>query len=63
MIARERGLLQRQLRDEVPLGVMSAAQYGRALSPWTMSLAFLRAARQRRASIVCAVNWRIRRSS
>ncbi len=42
MIARERGLLQRQLRDEVPLGVMSAAQYGRALSPWTMSLAFLR---------------------
>ena len=42
MIARERGLLQRQLRDEVPLGVMSEAQYGRALSPWTMSLAFLR---------------------
>ena len=42
MIARERGLLQRQLKDEVPLGVMSETQYNRALSPWTMSVAFFR---------------------
>ena len=41
MIARERGLLQRQLKDEVPLGIMSETQYHRALSPWTMSLALL----------------------
>ncbi|HET6845181.1 MAG TPA: PrsW family intramembrane metalloprotease [Anaerolineales bacterium] len=42
MIARERGLLQRQLKEEIPLGVMSESQYNRALSPWTMSLAFFR---------------------
>lgn len=42
MIVRERGLLQRQLKDEVPLGVMSEGQYNRALSPWTMSLALFR---------------------
>ena len=42
MITRERSLLQRQLKDEIPLGVMSESQYARALSPWTMSLAYFR---------------------
>lgn len=42
MIARERGVLERQLKDEVPLGVMSESQYNRALSPWNMSLALFR---------------------
>lgn len=41
MIARERGLLARQLKDEVANGVMSAQQYARALSPWTASLAWV----------------------
>jgi RsiW-degrading membrane proteinase PrsW (M82 family) len=41
MIARERGLLQRQLKDEVVGGVLSAAQYARALSPLTMSVALV----------------------
>jgi RsiW-degrading membrane proteinase PrsW (M82 family) len=41
MIARERGLLERQLRDEVASGVLSARQYARALSPWTMSFAWI----------------------
>jgi RsiW-degrading membrane proteinase PrsW (M82 family) len=41
MIGRERGLLKRQLRDEVTSGVISSAQYIRALSPFTMSTAFL----------------------
>ena len=39
MIVRERGLLQRQLKDEVPLGIMSERQYMNALSPWTLSFA------------------------
>ncbi len=41
MIARERGLLQRQLLDEVGSGVISAAQYHKALSPLTLSTALL----------------------
>lgn len=41
MIARERGLLRRQLADEVVGGVLSEAQYARALSPMTMSTAWL----------------------
>jgi len=41
MIGRERGLLQRQLKDEVGGGILSAAQYERALSPWTMTLALV----------------------
>ena len=41
MIARERGLLKRQLQDEVASGVLSARQYARALSPWTMSFAWI----------------------
>jgi RsiW-degrading membrane proteinase PrsW (M82 family) len=42
MIVRERGLLRRQLKDEVSLGIMSDSQFNRALSPWTMSLAYFR---------------------
>lgn len=41
MISRERALLKRQLKDEVTGGVVSAGQYSRALSPLTMSTAFL----------------------
>jgi len=41
MIVRERGLLQRQLREGVTGGVLSTAQYARALSPLTMTLALL----------------------
>lgn len=39
VIGRERQMLQRQLLDEVGSGVISAAQYRRALSPFTMSTA------------------------
>lgn len=45
MIARERLLLGRQLKDEVPLGVMSELQYIRALSPWTMTFALFQGGR------------------
>jgi len=41
MITRERALMQRQLKEEVGGGVLSASQYARALSPLTMSLAFV----------------------
>jgi RsiW-degrading membrane proteinase PrsW (M82 family) len=41
MVARERGVLERQLRDEVANGVLSAGQYARAVSPWTMSFAWV----------------------
>ena len=41
MISRERGLLQRQLREEVSAGVISSSQYAKALSPFTMSTAFV----------------------
>lgn len=41
MIARERRLLEVQLREEVAAGRMTTAQYQRALSPFTMSTAFL----------------------
>jgi RsiW-degrading membrane proteinase PrsW (M82 family) len=41
MIGRERHLLEVQLRDEVAAGHMTSAQYYRALSPLTMSIAFL----------------------
>ncbi len=40
MIVRERSLLGRQLRDEVTAGVISQAQYDRALTPMTMSTAY-----------------------
>jgi protease PrsW len=40
MIFRERLLLQTQLRDEVASGTISSAQYRRALSPLTLSMAF-----------------------
>ncbi len=40
MIARERSLLQKQLMEEVSTGVISASQYRKALSPFTMSTAF-----------------------
>jgi RsiW-degrading membrane proteinase PrsW (M82 family) len=39
MIARERGVLQKQLREEVASGSISMAQYKKALSPFTMSTA------------------------
>jgi len=41
MIIRERGLLERQLRDEAANGVISRTQYRKALSPLTMSIAFI----------------------
>ncbi len=41
MIVRERRVLLNQLRDEVTSGVITAAQYRRALSPFTMSTALL----------------------
>lgn len=41
MISRERGLLQKHLKEEVASGVISQAQYQKALSPFTMSTAFL----------------------
>lgn len=41
MIVRERGVLQRQLREEVGTGTLTPAQYQRALSPFTMSTALL----------------------
>jgi protease PrsW len=39
MISRERGVMQRQLLEEVSSGVISKVQYQRALSPMTMSTA------------------------
>lgn len=39
MIAQERSIVRRQLREEVASGLISQAQYQRALSPWNMSLA------------------------
>lgn len=39
MIIRERGVMQRQLREEVGSGLISQGQYQRALSPVTMSTA------------------------
>jgi RsiW-degrading membrane proteinase PrsW (M82 family) len=41
MIGRERQILRNQLREEVASGTISNAQYRRALSPLTMSTAFL----------------------
>ena len=41
MIGRERAVVQKQLADEVSAGVISPAQYRRAVSPFTMSTAFL----------------------
>ncbi len=41
MIGRERNLLQIQLQEEVAAGRMTSGQYRRALSPFTMSTAFL----------------------
>jgi RsiW-degrading membrane proteinase PrsW (M82 family) len=40
MIARERSILQKQLKEEVASGSISMAQYQKALSPFTMSTAF-----------------------
>lgn len=41
MIWRERELMRQQLSEEVSSGVISSAQYGRALSPLTMSTALI----------------------
>ncbi|MGE5072332.1 MAG: PrsW family intramembrane metalloprotease [Anaerolineae bacterium] len=46
MIARERRLLQEQLKDEVTSGTITRAQYVRALSPFTMSTAFFQGGRK-----------------
>ncbi len=40
MIFRERAVLQKQLSEEVSSGLISQAQYQRALSPFTLSLVF-----------------------
>ncbi len=54
IIFRERRLLQVQLREEVTAGRMSRAQYNRALSPFTMSIAlFLGGAKASRFYQVC----------
>ncbi len=39
MISRERGVMQRQLREEVSAGLITQGQYQKALSPFTMSTA------------------------
>ncbi len=39
MITKERNIIQKQLREEVTNGLISAKHYQRALSPWTMSIA------------------------
>ncbi|MEW6402429.1 MAG: PrsW family intramembrane metalloprotease [Chloroflexota bacterium] len=39
MIIHERSIMQKQLREEVTNGLISASHYERALSPWTMSIA------------------------
>ncbi|HET7143827.1 MAG TPA: PrsW family intramembrane metalloprotease [Anaerolineales bacterium] len=39
MIAQERNIVKRQLHEEVASGLISQAQYQRALSPWNMSWA------------------------
>lgn len=39
MIVHERGIVKNQLREEVTTGLISVAQYQKALSPWTMSIA------------------------
>ncbi len=39
VINNERGILKRQLREEVSRGLISQWQYQRALSPWTLSTA------------------------
>jgi RsiW-degrading membrane proteinase PrsW (M82 family) len=39
MISHERNIVKRHLREEVNSGLISAAQYQRALSPWTLSFA------------------------
>lgn len=41
MIVREQNMVRRQLREEVALGLITPAQYNKALSPWTMSTAGL----------------------
>jgi RsiW-degrading membrane proteinase PrsW (M82 family) len=41
MIVREQNLVKRQLREEVSSGLISTAQYARAVSPWTMTTAGL----------------------
>ncbi len=46
MVGRERGLLRRHLTDEVASGVISAVQYRKALSPFTMSTALFTGGRQ-----------------
>jgi RsiW-degrading membrane proteinase PrsW (M82 family) len=41
MIGRERAIMKKQLEEEVTSGVISEAQYRKAISPFTMSTAFL----------------------
>jgi RsiW-degrading membrane proteinase PrsW (M82 family) len=53
MIAHERNVLKRQLREEVAAGLISSAQYQTALSPWTMTFAPLRGRATGRFFQVC----------
>ena len=39
MIYNERNIVKKQLQEEVMAGLISQAQYQKALSPWTMTLA------------------------
>ncbi len=48
MVGRERGMLKRQLKEEVDSGVITATQYEKALSPLTMSTALFARRRQAR---------------
>lgn len=41
MIVREQNLVKKELAEEVASGLISSAQYARAISPWTMTIASL----------------------
>ena len=53
MIAQERNIVKRQLQEEVASGLISQAQYQRALSPWNMSSAGFRGRATSRFYQVC----------
>jgi RsiW-degrading membrane proteinase PrsW (M82 family) len=53
MIVREQNLVKKHLREEVTAGLITASQYSRALSPWTMSTAGLSGRASSRFYQVC----------
>jgi hypothetical protein len=53
VIANERNLVKKQLWSEVTAGVISQAQYQRALSPWTVTTAILNGRNTARFYQVC----------